>query len=57
MLNVNLRGTLDVIEMGISMMRRLQMPSSIVITSSATAYSLEYLLPVYSASKLALGLY
>ncbi|KAK1145137.1 hypothetical protein N8T08_004570 [Aspergillus melleus] len=53
-LDVNLRGTLNVIKVALSMMRRSQTAGSIVITSSATAYSPEYSLPVYSASKLAL---
>ncbi|KAJ5786682.1 uncharacterized protein N7503_011894 [Penicillium pulvis] len=53
-IEVNLRGTLNVIKVGLSLMRRNKVAGSIVITSSATAYSPEHSLPVYSATKLGL---
>ncbi|KAE8423446.1 hypothetical protein BDV36DRAFT_279001 [Aspergillus pseudocaelatus] len=53
-IEVNLRGTINVIKVGLSIMRRRKTAGSIVITSSATAYSPEYTLPVYSATKLGL---
>ncbi|KAJ6134163.1 hypothetical protein N7523_000485 [Penicillium sp. IBT 18751x] len=53
-LDVNLRGVLNFTKLAISSMRRLHVSGSIVITSSATAYSPEHSLPVYSAAKLAL---
>ncbi|RAL10869.1 uncharacterized protein BO97DRAFT_426113 [Aspergillus homomorphus CBS 101889] len=49
-----LRGTLNVIKVALSMMRRTKTAESIMITSSATAYSPEHSLPIYSASKLGL---
>lgn len=55
-IEVNLRGTLNVIKVGLSLMRRNKVAGSIVITSSATAYSPEHSLPVYSATKLGVSL-
>lgn len=55
-LDVNLRGVLNFTKLAISSMRRLHVSGSIVITSSATAYSPEHSLPVYSAAKLAVSL-
>ncbi|GMF74971.1 unnamed protein product [Aspergillus oryzae] len=54
-IEVNLRGTINVIKVGLSIMRLRKTAGSIVITSSATAYSPEYSLPVYSATKLGVG--
>jgi NAD(P)-dependent dehydrogenase (short-subunit alcohol dehydrogenase family) len=54
-LDVNLRGVLNFTKLAISSMRRLHVSGSIVITSSATAYSPEHSLPVYSAAKLAVS--
>ncbi|KAK2616581.1 hypothetical protein QQS21_000404 [Conoideocrella luteorostrata] len=53
-LDVNVRGVLNFTKLALSNYRRRKHPGSIVITSSATAYSPEQSLPVYSASKLAL---
>jgi NAD(P)-dependent dehydrogenase (short-subunit alcohol dehydrogenase family) len=55
-IEVNLRGTLNVVKVGLSLMRRNKVAGSIVITSSATAYSPEHSLPVYSATKLGVSL-
>ncbi|KAI9837890.1 MAG: hypothetical protein M1837_002680 [Sclerophora amabilis] len=52
--DVNLRGTLNFIKFALSNMRQHHAQGSIVITSSATAYSPEQSLPVYSGSKFAL---
>jgi NAD(P)-dependent dehydrogenase (short-subunit alcohol dehydrogenase family) len=53
-LDVNLRGVLNVVKLGWSKMRRDGVHGSIVLTTSATAYAPEQSLPVYSAGKLAL---
>ncbi|KAK7709759.1 hypothetical protein SLS64_006000 [Diaporthe eres] len=52
-LDVNLRSVFNFTKLALSNFRRRKHPGSIVITSSATAYSPEQSLPVYSASKLA----
>ena len=54
-LDVNLRGTLKFIKVAISNMKRNKTEGSIVLTTSATAYSPEQSLPVYSSSKLAVS--
>ncbi|KAI9726095.1 MAG: hypothetical protein M1828_002103 [Chrysothrix sp. TS-e1954] len=51
MLDLNLRATLDVIKLSRAMMRKQGKQGSIVLTSSASAYSPELALPVYSAVK------
>ena len=53
-LDVNLRGTLGFLKLAISSMRKSG-GGSLVITSSATAYSPEQSLPVYSSSKFAVS--
>jgi NAD(P)-dependent dehydrogenase (short-subunit alcohol dehydrogenase family) len=53
-LDVNLRGVLNIVKLGWSKMRRDGVHGSIVVTTSATAYAPEQSLPVYSAGKLAL---
>lgn len=52
-IDVNLVGTLNFCKWAISYMRRQGTGGSVVIVSSATAYSPEHSLPVYSACKLA----
>ena len=52
-IDVNLVGTLNFCKWAISCMRRQGTGGSVVIVSSATAYSPEHSLPVYSACKLA----
>lgn len=54
LIDVNLKGVLNVIKLAHHSFKRDTTPGSIVITSSATAYSPEQSLPVYSALKLAL---
>lgn len=53
-LDVNYRAVLSFIKLSLSKMRKAG-GGSIVITSSATAYSPEQSLPVYSSSKLAVS--
>ncbi|KAF6809468.1 short chain dehydrogenase reductase family [Colletotrichum plurivorum] len=53
-LDVNLRGVLNVVKLALSRMRADKTQGSIVITTSATAYAPEQSLPVYSSGKLAL---
>ena len=55
-LGVNLRGVFNFTKLALSNFRKRKYPGSIVITSSATAYSPEHSLPVYSASKLAVSI-
>ena len=52
-IDVNLRGTLNTIKMGHYIMRRQGTGGSIVITSSAMAYSADQSLPLYSATSAA----
>ena len=52
-LDVNLRGTLNTIKMGHYIMRRQGTGGSIVITSSAMAYSPDQSLPLYTATSAA----
>lgn len=52
-IDVNIVGTLNFCKWAISCMRRQGTGGSVVIVSSATAYSPEHSLPVYSACKLA----
>jgi NAD(P)-dependent dehydrogenase (short-subunit alcohol dehydrogenase family) len=54
LIDVNLKVVLNVIKLAHYSFKRDATPGSIVITSSATAYSPEQSLPVYSALKLAL---
>ncbi|MCJ1258245.1 hypothetical protein MMC24_006076 [Lignoscripta atroalba] len=54
-LDVNYRAVLNFVKLSISHFRRQGKGGSIVITSSATAYSPEQSLPVYSATKLAVS--
>ncbi|CAN8097373.1 unnamed protein product [Discula destructiva] len=53
-IDTNFRGTLNFIKLALNSMRANNIPGSIVITSSATAYSAEQSLPVYSGTKAAL---
>ncbi|KAK2755487.1 hypothetical protein FQN54_006424 [Arachnomyces sp. PD_36] len=53
-LDVNLRGVLNVVKLGWSSMKKRGIKGSIVITTSATAYAPEQSLPVYAGGKLAL---
>ncbi|EFW98814.1 short chain dehydrogenase reductase [Grosmannia clavigera kw1407] len=53
-MNVNMRAVANLTKLAISHFRRRGCPGSIVITSSATAYSPEQSLPIYSACKVAL---
>ncbi|KAI8152894.1 Aristolochene synthase [Colletotrichum sp. SAR 10_70] len=53
-IDVNLRGTLNFVKLALHNMRSNQTKGSIVLTSSATAYSAEQSLPVYSGTKAAL---
>ncbi|KAJ0349945.1 hypothetical protein COL154_005365 [Colletotrichum chrysophilum] len=52
-IDVNLRGTLNFVKLALHNMRSNQTKGSIVLTSSATAYSAEQSLPVYSGTKAA----
>ena len=52
-IDVNLRGTLNTIKMGHYIMRRQGTGGSIVITSSAMAYSADQSLPLYTATSAA----
>ncbi|ORY66217.1 short chain dehydrogenase reductase [Pseudomassariella vexata] len=52
--DVNLRGTLNFVKLALHNMKKNEIRGSIVITSSATAYSAEQSLPVYSGTKAAL---
>ena len=54
-LDVNLRGVYNVVKLAWSQMRADKTHGSIVITTSATAYSPEQSLPVYSSGKLAVS--
>lgn len=59
-LDINVRATLNVVKLALRAFRRqwggrTDGGGSLVITSSATAYSPELSLPVYSASKLAVS--
>ncbi|KAL5401262.1 hypothetical protein PMIN03_011670 [Paraphaeosphaeria minitans] len=53
-LEVNFRSVINLIKLALSAFRSQGQGGSIVITSSATAYSPEHSLPVYSATKLGL---
>lgn len=53
-LDVNVTGVLYTVKLAWSSMRRHQIPGSIVITTSTTAFAPEAALPTYSAGKLAL---
>ena len=53
MIDVNLRGTLNTIKMAHYIMRRQGTGGSIIITSSAMAYSADQSLPLYSATSAA----
>ncbi|KAK4983976.1 hypothetical protein LTR50_006886 [Elasticomyces elasticus] len=53
-LDVNLRGALNLVKLAWSAMRQRGTAGSIVITTSATAYAPEQSLPVYAGGKLAL---
>lgn len=53
-LDVNFRSVINLIKLALSAFQRQGKGGSIVITSSATAYSPEHSLPVYSATKLGL---
>lgn len=54
-MGVNFYGVLNTVKLAYSSMRRNGVAGSIVITTSATAYSPENSLPVYSAAKLAVS--
>ena len=56
-IEVNYRGVLNFVKLATSCMRRQGKGGSVVITSSATAYSPEQSLPVYSATKLAVSVW
>ncbi|KAI9653413.1 MAG: hypothetical protein M1821_007078 [Bathelium mastoideum] len=53
-IDVNFKGTLNVIKLTLHLMKKQASGGRIVITSSATGYAPEQVLPVYSASKAAL---
>ncbi|KAK1657953.1 short chain dehydrogenase reductase [Colletotrichum godetiae] len=53
-IDVNFRGTLNFVKLALHSMKRNGAQGSIVLTSSATAYSPEQSLPVYSGTKAAL---
>ncbi|KAG8162672.1 hypothetical protein KVR01_007150 [Diaporthe batatas] len=53
-IDTNFRGTLNFIKLALHNMKKNSIKGSIVITSSATAYSAEQSLPVYSGTKAAL---
>lgn len=52
-IDTNFRGTLNFIKLALNNMKKNSIEGSIVITSSATAYSAEQSLPVYSGTKAA----
>ena len=54
-IDTNFRGTLNFIKLALNNMKKNSIEGSIVITSSATAYSAEQSLPVYSGTKAAVG--
>lgn len=54
-IDVNFRGVLNTVKLARSYMRRQGIGGSIVITSSATAYSAEQSLPLYSATEAAVS--
>lgn len=54
-IDTNFRGTLNFIKLALNSMKKSSIEGSIVITSSATAYSAEQSLPVYSGTKAAVG--
>jgi NAD(P)-dependent dehydrogenase (short-subunit alcohol dehydrogenase family) len=54
-MEVNVRAVFNFVKLSLSHFRKRKCPGSIVITSSATAYSPEQSLPVYSACKLAVS--
>lgn len=54
-IDTNFRGTLNFTKLALNSMKRNSIEGSIVITSSATAYSAEQSLPVYSGTKAAVG--
>lgn len=54
-IDTNYRGTLNFIKLALNSMRKHSIEGSIVITSSATAYSAEQSLPVYSGTKAAVS--
>ncbi|KAL1853554.1 hypothetical protein Daus18300_011758 [Diaporthe australafricana] len=53
-IDTNFRGTLNFVKLALNSMKKNDIKGSIVITSSATAYSAEQSLPVYSGTKAAL---
>lgn len=53
--DVNFRGTLNFVKLALHSMRKNGVQGSIVLTSSATAYSPEQSLPVYSGTKAAVS--
>lgn len=54
-IDTNFRGTLNFIKLALNSMKKNNIQGSIVITSSATAYSAEQSLPVYSGTKAAVS--
>lgn len=54
-IDTNFRGTLNFIKLALHNMKKNSTEGSIVITSSATAYSAEQSLPVYSGTKAAVS--
>jgi NAD(P)-dependent dehydrogenase (short-subunit alcohol dehydrogenase family) len=52
-IDTNFRGTLNFIKLALHNMKKNSIEGSVVITSSATAYSAEQSLPVYSGTKAA----
>lgn len=54
-IDTNYRGTLNFIKLALHSMKKNGIEGSIVITSSATAYSAEQSLPVYSGTKSAVS--
>lgn len=54
-IDTNFRGTLNFVKLALNSMRKNDIKGSIVITASATAYSAETSLPVYSGTKAAVG--
>lgn len=55
LIDTNIRGTLNFVKLALYSMKKHDITGSIVITSSATAYSAEQSLPVYSGTKAAVG--
>ena len=55
LLDVNLKGVLNFVKLALSYMRRQRCGGSVVMTSSSTAYTPEQTLPIYAASKSAVG--